>query len=192
MAVRRKQASIIEAGVSGLAAASRFNQKGHTVTLVETSSHLGGVWSPSARYPDVLHAEPERAIPIHRPSHARGLPGVATWIASARLPGRVRAAMHWTRGSGSIRRSARQRLLPRAANRPTLISSSCAQGNSTTRTAWWCCPGKTTTRPVAGLSCTHRSTMTAPWQRAAAWLCWGVPSLRTTLQSMPCAPGRRG
>lgn len=91
MHVRRKQVCIIGAGVSGLAAASRFKQKGHAVTLVETSSHLGGVWNPSARYPGVQTQSPkelyrytDQAMPDSYPEWPQGSQVHAYLVAYAR------------------------------------------------------------------------------------------------------------
>lgn len=42
--VEKKKVCVIGAGVSGLAAAKAFKDRGHDVTVVERSHDLGGVW----------------------------------------------------------------------------------------------------------------------------------------------------
>ncbi len=57
--VKRKKVAIIGAGVSGLAAAKVFREKGHDITIIERSHDLGGVWEPSRSYPDVQTQSPK-------------------------------------------------------------------------------------------------------------------------------------
>jgi dimethylaniline monooxygenase (N-oxide forming) len=57
--VSPKQVCVIGAGVSGLAAAKAFVAHGHTVTIIEKSGDLGGVWDPSRSYPDVQTQSPK-------------------------------------------------------------------------------------------------------------------------------------
>ncbi|MDA4844037.1 flavin-containing monooxygenase [Hoeflea poritis] len=57
--VTRKKVAIIGAGVSGLAAARVFKDKGHDITVIERSHDLGGVWEPSRSYPDVQTQSPK-------------------------------------------------------------------------------------------------------------------------------------
>ncbi|MEE4120846.1 MAG: NAD(P)-binding domain-containing protein [Paracoccaceae bacterium] len=56
---RRKKVAVIGGGVSGLAAAKAFSEKGHDVTAFERSHDLGGVWEPSRSYPDVQTQSPK-------------------------------------------------------------------------------------------------------------------------------------
>jgi cation diffusion facilitator CzcD-associated flavoprotein CzcO len=57
--VKQKKVCIVGAGVAGLAAAKAFKARGHTVTIFERSSDLGGVWEPSRSYPDVQTQSPK-------------------------------------------------------------------------------------------------------------------------------------
>lgn len=53
MTIKRKKVAVIGGGVSGLAAAKAFDEKGHRVSGFERSHDFGGVWEPSRSYPDV-------------------------------------------------------------------------------------------------------------------------------------------
>ena len=57
--VEKKTVCVIGAGVSGLAAAKAFRERGHNVTVIERSHDLGGVWEPSRSYPDVQTQSPK-------------------------------------------------------------------------------------------------------------------------------------
>lgn len=57
--VEKKKVCVIGAGVSGLAAAKAFRERGHEVTVVERGHDLGGVWEPSRSYPDVQTQSPK-------------------------------------------------------------------------------------------------------------------------------------
>lgn len=57
MIVRRK-VCVIGSGISGLAAAKAFRDRGHAVTVFERGPNLGGVWEPSRSYPDVKTQTP--------------------------------------------------------------------------------------------------------------------------------------
>jgi dimethylaniline monooxygenase (N-oxide forming) len=57
--IAKKSVCVIGAGVSGLAAAKAFQERGHDVTVVERSHDLGGVWEPSRSYPDVQTQSPK-------------------------------------------------------------------------------------------------------------------------------------
>lgn len=57
--VEKKKVCVIGAGVSGLAAAHAFRQRGHDVEIVERGYDLGGVWEPSRSYPDVQTQSPK-------------------------------------------------------------------------------------------------------------------------------------
>ena len=57
--VEKKKVAVIGAGVSGLAAAKAFKERGHAVTVIERSHALGGVWEPSRSYPDVQTQRPK-------------------------------------------------------------------------------------------------------------------------------------
>jgi cation diffusion facilitator CzcD-associated flavoprotein CzcO len=56
--VKQKHVCIIGAGVSGVAAAKAFSERGHGVTIVERSGVLGGVWEPARSYPEVQTQSP--------------------------------------------------------------------------------------------------------------------------------------
>ena len=45
--VKRKTVAVIGGGVSGLAAAKAFAERGHIVVGFERTHDLGGVWEPS-------------------------------------------------------------------------------------------------------------------------------------------------
>ncbi|MCF3973832.1 flavin-containing monooxygenase [Paracoccus salsus] len=57
--VARKTVAVIGAGVSGLAAAKAFDERGHIVVGFERTHDLGGVWEPSRSYPDVQTQSPK-------------------------------------------------------------------------------------------------------------------------------------
>jgi cation diffusion facilitator CzcD-associated flavoprotein CzcO len=77
--VSAKRVCVIGAGVSGLAAANAFAERGHQVTIVEKSENLGGVWDPARSYPDVQTQSPkdlyrytDQAMPDSYPEWPRG------------------------------------------------------------------------------------------------------------------------
>lgn len=85
--VKRKQVCVIGAGVSGLAAARAFVARGHTVSIVEKSADLGGVWEPARSYPDVQTQSPkdlyrytDKAMPEAYPEWPKG-PQVHAYLA---------------------------------------------------------------------------------------------------------------
>jgi len=55
----RKKVAIIGGGVSGLAAAKAFDERGHRVIGFERSHDFGGVWELSRSYPDVQTQSPK-------------------------------------------------------------------------------------------------------------------------------------
>lgn len=57
--VERKKVAVIGGGVSGLAAAKAFDEKGHRVCGFERSHDFGGVWELSRSYPDVQTQSPK-------------------------------------------------------------------------------------------------------------------------------------
>lgn len=57
--VKRKTIAVIGGGVSGLAAAKAFDEKGHRVIGFERSHDFGGVWELSRSYPDVQTQSPK-------------------------------------------------------------------------------------------------------------------------------------
>lgn len=57
--VRKKKVAVIGGGVSGLAAAKAFDEKGHTVIGFERSHDFGGVWELSRSYPGVQTQSPK-------------------------------------------------------------------------------------------------------------------------------------
>ena len=57
--VKRKTVAVIGGGVSGLAAAKAFDERGHRVLGFERSHDFGGVWEPSRSYPDVQTQSPK-------------------------------------------------------------------------------------------------------------------------------------
>lgn len=57
--VARKTVAVIGGGVSGLAAAKAFDERGHRVLGFERAHDLGGVWEPSRSYPDVQTQSPK-------------------------------------------------------------------------------------------------------------------------------------
>ncbi len=85
--VDRKKVCVIGAGVSGLASALAFKQRGHDVTVIERSHGLGGVWEPSRSYPDVQTQSPKdlyrytgKAMPNSYPEWPKG-PQVHAYLA---------------------------------------------------------------------------------------------------------------
>ncbi|MEP2716156.1 NAD(P)/FAD-dependent oxidoreductase [Pseudophaeobacter sp.] len=57
--VKRKTIAVIGGGVSGLAAAKAFDEKGHRVIGFERSHDFGGVWELSRSYPGVQTQSPK-------------------------------------------------------------------------------------------------------------------------------------
>ena len=57
--INRKNVAVIGGGVSGLAAAKAFDEKGHRVVGFERSHDFGGVWELSRSYPDVQTQSPK-------------------------------------------------------------------------------------------------------------------------------------
>jgi len=57
--VEKKKVAVIGGGVSGLAAAKAFKEKGHIVSGFERSDDIGGVWEPSRSYPNVQTQSPK-------------------------------------------------------------------------------------------------------------------------------------
>ncbi|MEO1679698.1 MAG: NAD(P)/FAD-dependent oxidoreductase [Pseudomonadota bacterium] len=57
--IERKKVAIIGGGVSGLAAAKAFDERGHRVVGFERSHDFGGVWELSRSYPDVQTQSPK-------------------------------------------------------------------------------------------------------------------------------------
>lgn len=57
--VARKTVAVIGGGVSGLAAAKAFDERGHRVIGFERSHDFGGVWELSRSYPDVQTQSPK-------------------------------------------------------------------------------------------------------------------------------------
>ncbi len=56
---KRKKIAVIGGGVSGLAAAKAFGERGHEVCGFERSHDFGGVWELSRSYPDVQTQSPK-------------------------------------------------------------------------------------------------------------------------------------
>ncbi|AUH33793.1 flavin-containing monooxygenase [Paracoccus tegillarcae] len=76
---RRKTVAVIGGGVSGIAAAKAFDERGHRVLGFERSHDLGGVWEPSRSYPGVQTQSPKElyrftdlAMPDDYPEWPRG------------------------------------------------------------------------------------------------------------------------
>lgn len=57
--IMRKKVAVIGGGVSGLAAAKAFQERGHIVVGFERSHDFGGVWEPSRSYPSVQTQSPK-------------------------------------------------------------------------------------------------------------------------------------
>ncbi|WP_020591160.1 flavin-containing monooxygenase [Kiloniella laminariae] len=57
--IKRKTVAIIGGGISGLAAAKAFDERGHRVIGFERSHDFGGVWELSRSYPDVQTQSPK-------------------------------------------------------------------------------------------------------------------------------------
>lgn len=77
--VEKKSVCVVGAGVSGLAAAVAFKERGHDVTVVDRSDDVGGVWHPSRSYPDVQTQSPKelyrytgKAMPDSYPEWPKG------------------------------------------------------------------------------------------------------------------------
>jgi len=76
---KRKTVAVIGGGVSGLAAAKAFDERGHRVLGYERSSDFGGVWELSRSYPGVqtqspkdLYAFTDHPMPASFPEWPKG------------------------------------------------------------------------------------------------------------------------
>lgn len=85
---KKKSVCVIGAGVSGLAAAKAFKERGHSVTVLERHSELGGVWDPARSYPEVQTQSPKdlyrytsQPMPDHYPEWPKG-PQVHAYLRS--------------------------------------------------------------------------------------------------------------
>ncbi len=56
---KKKKVAVVGGGVSGLAAAKAFKERGHDVHGIERSHDFGGVWELSRSYPDVQTQSPK-------------------------------------------------------------------------------------------------------------------------------------
>ncbi|QDZ01037.1 NAD(P)/FAD-dependent oxidoreductase [Nitratireductor mangrovi] len=109
--VEKKKVAVIGAGVSGLAAAKAFKERGHEVTVIERSQGLGGVWEPSRSYPDVQTQSPKdlyrytsKAMPGDYPEWPKG-PQVHAYLEDyAAENGIVPLIRYQTRVAGMERR----------------------------------------------------------------------------------------
>ncbi|MCR5859095.1 NAD(P)/FAD-dependent oxidoreductase [Mesorhizobium sp. J428] len=109
--VEKKTVCVIGAGVSGLAAAKAFRERGHNVTVIERSHDLGGVWEPSRSYPDVQTQSPKelyrytsKPMPEAYPEWPKG-PQVHAYLADyARENGITRLIRFDTSVTGMARR----------------------------------------------------------------------------------------
>lgn len=86
--VKRKTVAVIGGGVSGLAAAKAFDEKGHRVIGFERSHDFGGVWELSRSYPGVqtqspkdLYCYTDHPMPEDYPEWPKG-PQVHTYLHS--------------------------------------------------------------------------------------------------------------
>ncbi|TGD98569.1 flavin-containing monooxygenase [Methylobacterium nonmethylotrophicum] len=77
--VAQRTICVIGSGISGLAAAKAFRERGHHVTVMERGPDLGGVWEPSRSYPDVrtqtprdIYAFSDMAMPADYPEWPAG------------------------------------------------------------------------------------------------------------------------
>lgn len=77
--VKRKTVAVIGGGVSGLAAAKAFDERGHRVIGFERSHDFGGVWELSRSYPGVQTQSPkdlyrytDMAMPADYPEWPKG------------------------------------------------------------------------------------------------------------------------
>ncbi|MGR3759896.1 flavin-containing monooxygenase [Roseobacteraceae bacterium NS-SX3] len=84
----RKNVAVIGGGVSGLAAAKAFDERGHRVFGFERSHDFGGVWELSRSYPDVqtqspkdLYCYTDHPMPEDYPEWPKG-PQVHTYLHS--------------------------------------------------------------------------------------------------------------
>jgi len=86
--VTRKKVAVIGGGVSGLAAAKAFKERGHDVHAFERTHDFGGVWEPSRSYPGVQTQSPkdlyrytDMAMPADYPEWPKG-PQVHAYLRS--------------------------------------------------------------------------------------------------------------
>ncbi|MFH6784411.1 MULTISPECIES: flavin-containing monooxygenase [Methylobacterium] len=79
---------VIGSGISGLAAAKAFRERGHPVTVMERGPDLGGVWEPSRSYPDVRTQTPKDIYAFSEMPMPAGYP---EWPAGAQVHAYLRA-----------------------------------------------------------------------------------------------------
>lgn len=110
--VRRKKVCVIGAGVSGLAAAKAFAERGHQITIIERSGDLGGVWEPARSYPEVqtqspkdLYCYTDKAMPDSYPEWPKGPQVHAYLVDYARGHGLDRKVRFNTAVTGMDRRA---------------------------------------------------------------------------------------
>ena len=88
MVVVKKRVAVIGGGVSGLAAAKAFAERGHDVCGFERSHDFGGVWEPSRSYPGVETQSPKDLY--HYTDHPYG-EGVGEWPKGAEVHAYLRS-----------------------------------------------------------------------------------------------------
>lgn len=76
---RRRRVLVIGAGISGLAAARAWAERGHDPVILERGDEIGGVWAPSRRYagvrtqsPKALYAFTDEPMPDDYPEWPSG------------------------------------------------------------------------------------------------------------------------
>jgi cation diffusion facilitator CzcD-associated flavoprotein CzcO len=57
--LNQKRVCVVGAGVSGLAAAKALAARVHTVSIIEKTANIGGVWDPARSYPDLRTQSPK-------------------------------------------------------------------------------------------------------------------------------------
>eukprot|EP00752_Nemacystus_decipiens_P010418 g9285.t1 len=72
--VEKKKVAVVGGGVSGLAAAKAFAERGHDVHGFERSHDFGGVWEPSRSYPDVRTQSPKDLYHFTGHEYDQGVP----------------------------------------------------------------------------------------------------------------------
>lgn len=182
--VKRKTVAVIGGGVSGLAAAKAFDERGHRVLGFERSHDLGGVWEPSRSYPDVQTQSPkdlyrftDHPMPDDYPEWPKG-PQVHAYLHSYAAKHDLHRLFRLNSNVAAMdRRPDGQpgwRLVLQSGDHEWVedvdfVAIATGQFSDKNILSF---PGRTISSPQAGRCCIRRSILTRHWRRASMCWCW--------------------